>query len=691
MDYLQLAQQAFNGSTSYFDANIRKQAEAGLRQFQGQHPAGSKYLQDLYRARSRLFRPKTRATIRKNEAVAAEAMFSTRQVLSIDPEDDNSPLQQAAAALMKPLMQYRLKKSIPWFLVSMGAYQDAQTVGVCISYNYWEYNPKKKLDRPCVELLPIENFRFDPAASWLDPINTSPYCIRMIPMYVKDVRARMRRPEESGKRRWKPLADSQILAAANAYADTTRATREQGRTDSTGQITAVTDFTVVWVHENIMEIDGADFVWFTLSTHGLLTDPVPLAEEYWHGVRPFTLGYSVIQTHKAYPGGVADLTRDVQAEINDLANLRIDNVKFTMSKRYFVKRNKQVDTNSLIRNVPGSATMMDDPEGDVKIVETQDVTGSAYQEQDRLNLDFDDVAGAFSASSVQSNRRLNETVGGMKLLDANTNQVGAYQLMTFVETWVEPTLRQVMLLEAYYEDDQTILKLAGQQAKLVEEFGLDAITDELMQQDLTLTVEVGMGATSPQDRVNNFLRGMEALKQILDGGTLERYGLDVKDVVTEIFSHLGYRDGGRFFDRAEDPNLAAMQAQIEELQRMLEQKVSPEMVAAQVRKLDADTLEKTIRSIFASTQAAQVIGTVPQLAPVADEVLRAGGYKDPGGADPNLPQLTQPAAGLTQDEIVDPRTGVKFTPGVGDTTPLTPASPITGANAGMTTMRPDSV
>ena len=71
----------------------------------------------------------------------------------------------------------------------------------------------------------------------------------------------------------------------------------------------------------------------------------------------------------------------MQAEINEVANQRIDNVKFAMNKRYWVRRNQQVDIRSITRNVPGSVTMMNDPEKDVKVQETNDVTSSAYQEQ----------------------------------------------------------------------------------------------------------------------------------------------------------------------------------------------------------------------------------------------------------------------------------------------------------------------
>ena len=99
------------------------------------------------------------------------------------------------------------------------------------------------------------------------------------------------------------------------------------------------------------------------------------------------------------------------------------------------KRRKRVGLRSLVRNIPSSVTLMDDPEKDVQVQETPDVTSSACAEQDRLNLDFDDVAGAFSGSSVQSNRNLNlnETVGGMSILTASANKVENYQLRTWIE------------------------------------------------------------------------------------------------------------------------------------------------------------------------------------------------------------------------------------------------------------------
>lgn len=725
---LSMAQEAYQASTDFFDASIRKQIEAAMRQFQGVHPAGSKYHSEAYKGRSKLFRPKTRATIRKNEAVGAEALFATTDRVVVAAEDDGNDMQRAAADLMKRLVDYRLEKSIPWFLLSMGSYQEAQSVGVVASYQFWEYDEEAGVDRPQVELLPPENLRIDAGASWLDPINTSPYVIRLIPMYVKDVKGRMREADpRTGQAKWKTLDDSQILAAMSTGGDTTRQVRERGRTDSKEQSHAVRDFSIVWVHQNVVKIGKKDMVWYTLGTHALLSDPVPIAELWWHGKRPFVMGIAVIEAHKIYADGVGGLTKDVQAEINEVANQRIDNVKFAMNKRYFVQRNKQVDLRSLTKNMPGSVTLMNDIEKDVKVVETRDVTASAYQEQDRLNLDFDEVAGAFSPASVQSNRKLNETVGGMKLLDANTNQVGAYQLRTWTETWAEPVLRQIALLEAYYETDEVILKIAGARAKLTEKYNIREITDELMKQDVSLRIDIGFGPTSPQDMVKNFLAAMRELRELLADGILTAHGLNVGEVIKELFGKLGYRDGSRFFGD-EDPGLAAAKAMIQDLQQQLEQKVSPQLVEAQVRKLDAEienlasknwdvrmsAMEKAVRALFASHQTAQMLATVPAMAPAADAIADAAAVMSGNEptAGPITPTPAAPLPGFTQDEVVDPRTGVKFTPGAmpADTTPSTPANPAippsagqpdapgapnpaspgTGAAGGIETMRSDS-
>jgi hypothetical protein len=59
--------------------------------------------------------------------------------------------------------------------------------------------------------------------------------------------------------------------------------------------TNIKAFDVVWVMRWFMEDDeGEDHVFYTLGTDALLTDPKPIEEVYFHGKRPYVMGYSIL-------------------------------------------------------------------------------------------------------------------------------------------------------------------------------------------------------------------------------------------------------------------------------------------------------------------------------------------------------------------------------------------------------------
>ncbi len=705
-DWLQITQSAFKDGRAYFDAGVRNEIEKDVRQFQGLHPLGSKYMSDAYKSRSRFFRPKTRSVIRKNEAVAAAAFFSNTDVVEIAAWDDSDPTQQASAELHKELLNLRLTKNIPWFHIAIGGYQEAQAVGLACAHVYWKTDVKKGIDHPWVDLIPIENMIFSPAASWFDVINSSPYLIRMIPMYVKDVQARMKLAGgKTDTQKWKTLTQAQILQGVQGYSDSIRLAREHGRTDSQAQATSLTPYQMVWVYETIADIDGVDYIWHTLGDTALLSDGKPLSKSYWHGKRPYVLGNAVLEAHKVYPPGVSRLVRELQNELNSNANQRSDNVSFAMNKRYFGKRGAQLDIRSLTRNVPSSVTLMNDPEKDVHVVETKDVTRSAFEEQDRLNIDFDELSGSNSKAARGDPNNLANKVGGAELLTEDSNQIEGYQLRTYTETFIEPLLTQLMLLEQHYETDEAVLALCGKKAAL-DQKGVPEINDNLIMQELSLTVHVGIGATSPRKQLDNLLFGLARIKELLETPVLMQYGMDVKEVMNEIFGKLGYRTADRFFEwDDQDPQIKALNGQIEQLTTMLKNKQDPpEVVAekvnllkAQVKKTLNEAFNINVEGLFASLQAGEVVAAVPAVAPVGDTIAKAAGYEPPtpAGVDPGIdpgivqgaaapgpapvgpapnpmeppqdaapaPAMGSGASGLSIEPVTNKRTGIGFTPG----------------------------
>ena len=549
-EWLLQARQMFESSSSYLDNNMTSQWERNIANFQSRHPAGSKYHSASYRSRSKGFRPKTRSGVRRSEAACVNAFFSTSDIIDISAENDADDAQRAGAALITEIMEYRLSKTIPWLLTTIGAYQDTMVNNVCISRQYWDYQelPDGTVikDEPAIDLVPVENFRFSPSADWRNPAESSPYLIHLIPMYAGDVRTKMRSVDaKTGMPEWTEADESVISSARESSYNSTRQAREGKRTDS-HDAEQVADHDTVWIHRYIVRHEGEDWEFYTLGVTHMLTEPRKTNENYHGGWRDYVIGFSVIETHKNYPAGQVELGQELQAESNDIANQRRDNVQLAMNKRFLFRRTGQVDLQALMRSSPGSAIAVGDPNNDVKVMETNDVTGSSYQEQDRINVDMDEITGTFSQGSIQSNRAMNETVGGMEMLTNDSNVMTEYQLRVFSTTWVEPVLYQLMRLVQVYEEDNVILALSAEKADLFEEFKIEQITDDLLMKDLSLNVNVGTDSTNPAKAADRLMYAVN---------TQERLGvpIDAEEVVKEIYGKMGFRDGGRFF-KEPDPN-----------------------------------------------------------------------------------------------------------------------------------------
>lgn len=629
--WLALSESIYETSQDFYEQSLQREWEVTARHWNNQHDSSSKFNSESYKYRSRLFRPLTRTTERNSSASTAAAMFSNMDVIDIKATNPIDEYGVQGAAVVKSLLQYRLKHDVKWYLTAMGAWQDAFNYGPCVSYVHWDYleRPKDNIDEQedagqvldltdvdfdvneysgstielagpsnadnnddelefddqvetfggmreeqeplqyeesetekevvkdnlCIDLVPPEYFRADPACDWRDVINSSPYVIRLVPMYVTDVEDRM----EAGD--WMELGRAQILSAGdkNLEYDAVRRAREgDNRADSIDDTTRTedTDFEVVFCHENFVRLEGREWVYWTLGTQAMLTEPVPLEDVYFHGKRPMVYGFSVIEAHKYAPNGSAQLIRGLQENVNDISNQRIDNLRLAMNKRYVVRRGSNVDLQALARNVPGGSVTADNPANDVQVIDTNDVTGSSYQEVDRLTVEANELAGSFSGSSVQSNRALNETVGGMQLLSEGANQLQEFDIRTWVESWVNPTLQLALQTLQAYENDETILAIAGQQGlEKWPEMDLDALwpdREDLWNMPMSLEVNVGLGATAPFQRINNLNTALTMLAPYVDPTRIKK-----DEITREVMAAGGYQDGSRFIMSEEEAQQAA--------------------------------------------------------------------------------------------------------------------------------------
>lgn len=590
-EWLARARSAFRSSTSYVDGNWRKAWEDSIRAFNNMHPSDSKYNAPAYEKRSRLYRPKVRAIIRKNEAAAAAAFFSNVDVVSISANDQSNQAQLVSSEVMKNLLQYRLTKTIPWYQTVLGGIQDAQTVGVVCAHIHWLYDEVQNVDKPQIDLIPIENIRFDPAASWINVVDTSPYFIHMIPMHAMDIRAKM----DSGE--WKELPVN--LASASSNFDSTRIARNANKEDPQSADTrALGDYEIAWVHRHIHRKGAVEYEFYTLGEYGLLTDPTPLKDVVFHGRRPYVIGSCILETHKPMPSSVPTLARGLADEVNEIANQRIDNVKFALNKKWFAKRGVDVDLTGLVRNVPGGVVMMNDPINDVREISWPDVTQSSYLEQQGLDMSMDELLGNFNPAAIMMAGASNAPARNMTMLNQSNGTLVEYLIRTYVETFVQPVLRHLVLLEQKYETDRVLLAIATKNSQLFQRFGIDEVTDELLNQEITLTVNVGMGATDPTQKLQKFLTAMNMFASMLRNPVP---GVNMVEVGKEIFGHLGYQDGSRFFT-TDNPDMEAMQqqlrgalSQIQALQAQLKEKTTAQLVSLEKTRETNRTKENIAR------------------------------------------------------------------------------------------------
>ncbi|WP_213287580.1 hypothetical protein [Bradyrhizobium sp. sGM-13] len=593
INWLKLVAEAETQGGRFQLDQIKSSWDASYKAFRNQHVANSKYRSNDYKGRSKIFRPKTRSAVRKANASAAAALFSTINTINCTPGNEGDPQQVASSALIQQLINYRTDRTsgraaIPWFRLAIGAHQDTLIMSACLSKQYWKLELAPKItqepvigpdglplvgedgqpvmrtvktyspivDRPDSVLCPLENVIIDPAASWLDPIQSAAYLIVKYPMRINEIRAKQNDPRNP----WKNV-DISTLRGAGAEqklrAAGTRSAREGGLDRMDPSSTGPGEFEVIWVYEVFMRVGEEDVCFYSAGSKAFLTDPMPVREVYpeQDGERPYVLGLGSLESHRIFPMSHVEAWQPLQQEINDLANLRLDQVKQNVSPITFVKRGRQVDLGAIQRRGPNT-TILRTEKDDIEFDRPPEVPSSAYAEMERLNVDFDDQAGQFNSGSVQTNRSLNETVGGLNLISSAANSVQEFDLRVWVETWVEPVMGQLVRLEQYYEADEVILGLCGERAQLLQKHGINQITDRLLEQQVAVRVDAGLGASNPQQKLQNFAGALKIAAPVWANSPQVQSGEvtpNIEEISNEIFSLVGYRDGAKRFIKKGQP------------------------------------------------------------------------------------------------------------------------------------------
>ncbi len=587
-EMLRMAQQSAAQATTYMLTTVRPGWARSYRAFRNHHWEKSKYSSEEYRGRSKLFRPKTRSAVRKAEAQAADALFGTGDVVSIKPQNTGDRFQEASAAIKQELLNYRLSRGtrrngVRWFQIAMGAIENAKITSIVASKQSWLFQeeetgefeakmvtdpdtgevtlqkvPKMRIimDRPDIFLFPSENVLIDPNCDWTNPAQTSQYVQLRYPMAPDDALTMIENNVGSANIPWFPITREQLMGYVDDTgpmdAIATRVAREHSRDPLTF---ASGTFGRLWLIEVFMRVRGKDMVFWTINNQRLLSKPVTVREAYpeQDGERPIVIGTGAMEAHRPFSMSPVESWQQMQMEINDQVNLRLDHMKQVVSPPALVVRGKKVDLTQVQRRGPNGLILVQDIE-DVVFQQIPDVPQSAFIENQALNQDFDDLAGAFNpVGTEQSNAGASETFGGLSLIANAASTMGKFDLTVITETWIEPVISQILRLEEMYESDEKLLTIAGEKAKLFERFGVSDITDEMLRAETTLSVKIGVGAAAqPAERVQKFAMAMQTLAGILgpmiEAKVIECPKPNIKEIIDTVLGGADFKDGGdRFF------------------------------------------------------------------------------------------------------------------------------------------------
>lgn len=592
VNLLEMVGRAEEVSRNYQLQELNRPLQAAYRAWHNRHHEGSKYLGPAWKGRSSLFVPKTRSSVRKTMAQAASALFATDDVVTVTAEHEDNDIQRATAAVIGEDLNFRLtrqsrKSGMPWFLISMGACLDSVLTGVTVSKQFWEYQEVKTgnminriveavdpetgaiayeqveeeevrvvKDRPMIEVVPIENVMIDPAAPWHDTVQLGSWFIVRYPMHLDEALTMMRQGDKTGYNAWLPDVDAELLQKGreDVHRSTSRRVREGGN-DRYERRQAGQGMDVIWINENFFRVKGEDYHFWSVGRHGYLSEVRPVLESYPEqgGDRPYIMGVGQVDTHRVFPMSAVESWQPLQQEINDITNLRLDTLKRSIAPLARVRKGKNIDLQQVQRRGRPDAILMLDNLDDVEFEQTPGPSSQSYTETSVSNSALDELSGTFSSTSVQSNRQLNETVGGMNLLNSSANAMSEFDLRVWVETWTEPALRQVVNLIKYYENDERLVALAGSKAEAVRHFNYLPTLDDFDAAEVMLRVNVGIGAADPMQKLGKLDAGIKILLPLFEAMGADGIEMNAEVLIEEVMGAAGFRDGRRFF-KFPDPN-----------------------------------------------------------------------------------------------------------------------------------------
>ena len=370
------------------------------------------YIEDKeYPWRSKLFIPYTFSNIETVIPRIIRAIFN-----EFDDVDVNQPVEK--------LLRYA-RSRMDLYTKLYSALKDVLIYGTFILKPFWRYETRKRYElRPFANVFGREvgskktkidaTFYDDPDCAVVDPydfyvdprakdIDDALFCVHRIETTQEEIK----RNKANIYKNLDKLEEMNSYPGDDTVRERTDTTKDYSPRDYVDSFTKKVELLEYWENDRVITLANRQIV--------LRDEENP----FWHLQKPFIKGVVCPVPHEFWGIGIVEMTESLQHELNDIRNMRMDNVNIIINRMWVVERSADVEMKDPM-SYPSAVHVTNDING-IKMLETQDVTSNAYMEEDRVKFDMQTATGIYDYSKGLAPAR-KETATAVLSLQGEANK-----------------------------------------------------------------------------------------------------------------------------------------------------------------------------------------------------------------------------------------------------------------------------
>lgn len=246
---------------------------------------------------------------------------------------------------------------------------------------------------------------------------------------------------------------------------------------------------------------------------------------YWHKKKPYNKEVYCEVPHEFYGMGIIEMIEDLQDELNNERNMRIDFRSFLLRRMFKVRRGATIDRKQLVFKQGGIIEV--DEMDDVEEMGIKDVPSSTFTEEQTIKQDMQDTSGAHDV--VMGTSGASETATSTMSKDNNASMRFKLVISSVEKSLLVGVSRLMMQLNQQFMDADKVMRVSGDKGKVWKRLSPEDIQGEF---DLT----AAGSSVEPQANKEAFKQRMVELYNIVSNNPImQQYPDKIIALLQKVF------------------------------------------------------------------------------------------------------------------------------------------------------------